>query len=58
MSNKIRIVNAKQCAFYMLNGVEPLQLEVDKNTKRLVFVFDAESTKPFWEIWKTGTVVI
>lgn len=48
----VRIVNPKQCAYYMKSGVKPLELILDETTNKLVYLFDANSTKPMWEVWK------
>lgn len=48
----IKIVNPKQCAFYINGGYKPLDLYVDKATGRLIYLYDANETKELWQEWK------
>jgi hypothetical protein len=53
MKNKkdvITIVNVKQALFYIQSGLIPLNISVDRNSKRVVFMFNREETvAPFSE---------
>jgi hypothetical protein len=46
----ITIVNVKQALFYIQSGLIPLNISVDRNSKRVVFMFNREETViPFSE---------
>jgi hypothetical protein len=46
----ITIVNVKQALFYIQSGLIPLNISVDRNSKRVVFMFNREETvTPFSE---------
>lgn len=53
----VKIVNPKQCAFYISGGIKPLDLLVDENTGRLIYLFDMAATKDLWEVWKVNRPV-
>lgn len=53
----VKIVNPKQCAFYISGGVKPIDLIVDNITGRLIYLFDTNSTKEMWELWRTSKPV-
>lgn len=53
----VKIVNPKQCAFYISGGIKPLDLLVDENTGRLIYLFDTATTKDLWEVWKVNRPV-
>nr|DAE47348.1 MAG TPA: hypothetical protein [Caudoviricetes sp.] len=53
----VKIVNPKQCAFYISGGIKPLDLLVDENTGRLIYLFDMVATKDLWEVWKVNRPV-
>ena len=52
----IRIYNLKQVAGYMYAGVNPISVEKDGSTGKIVFVFKKEDTLEVWEKWKAGTL--
>lgn len=56
--SEVKIVNPKQCAFYVSGGVKPIDLYVDDNTGRLVYLFDVAATKHMWEEWKATKPVV
>lgn len=51
----VRILNIDQAAAYLKNGVELIDIYVSKDKVKdkdlLVFVFDRESSKPFFDLW-------
>jgi hypothetical protein len=53
----IRIYNLKQVAGYMYAGVNPISVEKDGSTGKILFVFKKEDTAEVWEKWKAGTLV-
>lgn len=57
----VRILNIDQAAAYLKNGVELIDIYVSKDKVKdkdlLVFVFDRESSKPFFELWKKHELV-
>jgi len=52
----IRIYNLKQVAGYMYSGLQPISIEKDGTTGKILFVFKKEDTLEVWEKWKTGTL--
>ena len=53
--DNVRILNIDQAAAYLKNDVELIDIYVsnDKTSGKniLVFVFDRESSKPFFDLW-------
>lgn len=53
--SSIRIVNPIQAAFYMENGLMPLDIYPSKDYKTqkpiVVFIFNKEDTKPIFDKW-------
>ena len=51
----VRILNIDQAAAYLKNDVELIDVYVSKDRVKdknvLVFVFDRESSKPFFNLW-------
>ena len=50
MKEIVKITNYKQASYYIREGVKPVDLFY---TDRIVFVFNAEETKPVWDKWRT-----
>ena len=44
----VKIVNLKQAAMYIKNGVKPIDIEY---TNKIVFIFNEEETKEAWRKW-------
>ena len=50
----VRILNIRQSIWYFENGVELLDIYLSQREdgeKILVFVFDKESSKPYYDLW-------
>ena len=47
---ELKIMNMKQVAFYVSNGVQPKRIEVGYNNK-IVFIFDKDSTNNLFTLW-------
>ena len=50
----VRILNIRQSIWYFENGVELLDIYLsqrEEGEKVLVFVFDKESSKPYFDLW-------
>ena len=50
----VRILNIRQSIWYFENGVELLDIYLSQREdgeKVLVFVFDKESSKPYFDLW-------
>ena len=48
----VTIVNMKQVACYMLDGVNPVRVELDKSTNKIVYIFNKIDTIKVWDKWK------
>jgi hypothetical protein len=52
VEEKITIVNMKQIACYMLDGVYPAEVKLDESTGKIIFIFYKNETKEVWQKWK------
>lgn len=50
-SNKVYIYNPEQARFYISNGVNPIDLGVNKRTKKPYYVFDYYESAEIWNMW-------
>lgn len=50
-SNKVYIYNTEQARFYISNGVNPIDLGVNKITKKPYYVFDYYGSAEIWDMW-------
>lgn len=50
----IKILNPLQVAFYINEGIKPINISVGYNNK-LVYWFKKEDTTQVWNQWKTRT---
>lgn len=53
MSNKKYIYNWQQANFYIQEGCRVLEIGKHRQTKKIFYVFDWESTKEAYEKWVT-----
>lgn len=55
-SKVCRVINPKQAALYLKNGLELLDvyysLNFDTGDPVVVFIFDKQASYPFYELWK------
>lgn len=52
----LKIVNIKQVAKYMINGAEPVDVQVDIGTQRVIFYFTKEDTNELYTKWLNHTL--
>ena len=48
---ELKIMNYKQCLFYVTNGVQPIRLEKGYDGK-MVFIFTKEDTYKLFPLWR------
>ena len=49
---EVRIVNYLQSAMYIKHGLQPIRLEYDINTDKIVFIFDRKKSQPLFTKWR------
>ena len=55
MEKLIFITNYRQACAYISDGIQPIRLEYNLNTKTLVFIFKQSDTKNVWQKWMNGS---
>ena len=50
MNQTVKILNLKQAAFYISNGVQPVRIEIGYRDK-IVFIFPVEETQQLYSDW-------
>ena len=54
-----RVISLIQAKAYILNGVQPIRVEVDEEANRaLIFVFDFEETRELYKLWRARKLLV
>lgn len=49
---EVRIVNYLQAKMYIKYGLQPIRLEFDTRSEKIVFIFDREASQPLFDKWR------
>ena len=54
-----RVISLIQAKAYILNGIQPIRVEVDEKANRaLIFIFDFEETRELYKLWKERKLLV
>lgn len=51
-NDEVRIVNYKQAKMYIKYGLQPIRLEYDARSEKIVFIFDRKASQPYFDMWR------